>query len=194
MEISYIYKLYKLYDEPCIVKVIDLGRLRWLMYLFGIQKQNSCRKVTLYKPEGARRAGRPAITWLYSVEEGVKKMNLETKATGLGPMASNLKGQSSSWIVALAEEQFSFIQRYRTSICLYVRQIRTLLDCTCCNYNYSLHSFTSRDPETCLLIPVSLQTSYLVCLPLSLFTLSLLFLLSLYLHRLCGLVVRVSGY
>jgi hypothetical protein len=34
-----------------------------------------------------------------------------------------------------------------------------LLDFTSCNYNYSLHNFTSHKPETCLLSPVSLQTS-----------------------------------
>jgi hypothetical protein len=31
-----------------------------------------CRKLTLHKPEGTRRGGRPAVRWLDSVEEDLK--------------------------------------------------------------------------------------------------------------------------
>jgi hypothetical protein len=33
-----------------------------------------CRKLTLHKPEGIRRVGRPAIRWLDSIEEDLKIM------------------------------------------------------------------------------------------------------------------------
>jgi hypothetical protein len=65
----YNHKLYKLYNEPDTVTVIKAGRLRWLGQLFRIQEQNPCRKLTLHKPEITRRAGRPAIRWLDSVED-----------------------------------------------------------------------------------------------------------------------------
>jgi hypothetical protein len=32
-----------------------------------VQEQNTCRKLTLHKPEGTRLVGRPAIRWLDSV-------------------------------------------------------------------------------------------------------------------------------
>jgi hypothetical protein len=43
-----------------------------------MQEQNSCRKLTLHKPEGAQRVDRPAARWLDSAEEdlmtiGVRK-------------------------------------------------------------------------------------------------------------------------
>jgi hypothetical protein len=54
------------------MKVIKEGWLRWLGHLFRIQEQNPCRKLNLYKPEGTRRVGRPAVRWLDSVEEDFK--------------------------------------------------------------------------------------------------------------------------
>jgi hypothetical protein len=51
------------------VKAIKVGRLIWLGHLFRMQEQSPCRKLTLHKPEGTRRVGRPAIGWLDSVED-----------------------------------------------------------------------------------------------------------------------------
>jgi hypothetical protein len=67
----YNQELYKVYNEPDIVKVIKVlvGRLRWLGQLFRMQEQNPCRKLTLCKPEGTRRVSRSAIRWLQSVED-----------------------------------------------------------------------------------------------------------------------------
>jgi len=58
------------------MKVIKSGRLRWLGHLFRMQEQNPCRKLTLHKPEGTRRVGRPAIRWLDSIEEDLKIMGV----------------------------------------------------------------------------------------------------------------------
>jgi hypothetical protein len=52
--LRYNHELYKLYNEPDIVKVIKVGWLRWLGHLFRMQEQNPCRKLTLHKPEGTR--------------------------------------------------------------------------------------------------------------------------------------------
>jgi hypothetical protein len=57
----YNHEIYKLYNEPDIVRVIKVGLLRWLGHLFRMQKQNPCRNLTVHKPEGTRRVGRPAI-------------------------------------------------------------------------------------------------------------------------------------
>jgi hypothetical protein len=66
----YNHELYKLYNEPNIVKV-KVWQLRWLGQLLRIQK-HPCRKLTLYKSEGSRWVYRPAIRWLDSAEEGLK--------------------------------------------------------------------------------------------------------------------------
>jgi hypothetical protein len=42
-------ELYKSCNEPDVVKVIRVGRLRWLRQLFRMQE------LTLHKPEGTRR-------------------------------------------------------------------------------------------------------------------------------------------
>jgi hypothetical protein len=52
-----------------IVKVIKVGRLRWLGQLFRMQEQGPCRKLTLHKAEATRREDRPAVRWLDSDEE-----------------------------------------------------------------------------------------------------------------------------
>jgi hypothetical protein len=74
--LRYNHELYQLYNEPDIVKVNKVGRLRWLGHLFRMQEQNSCRKLTLHKSEGTRQAGRPAIRWLDSAEEDLKTMRV----------------------------------------------------------------------------------------------------------------------
>jgi hypothetical protein len=43
----YNHELFKLYNEPHIVKVTKVGRLRWLGHLFRMHEQNPCRKLTL---------------------------------------------------------------------------------------------------------------------------------------------------
>jgi hypothetical protein len=75
-KLRYNHELYKLYNELDTVKVIKVGRLRWLGHLYRTQAQNPCRKSTLHKPDGNPRAGRPAVRWLDSVEEDLKTMGV----------------------------------------------------------------------------------------------------------------------
>jgi hypothetical protein len=72
----YNHELYKLYNEPDMVKVIKVGQLRLLGHPFRMQEQNPCRKLTLHKPEGTRRVNRPASRWLDSIEEALKIMGI----------------------------------------------------------------------------------------------------------------------
>jgi hypothetical protein len=51
------------------------SRLRRLGYLCRMQDQDDLSiKLTIHKPEGTRRVGRPAVGWLDSVEEDMKIM------------------------------------------------------------------------------------------------------------------------
>ena len=73
----YSTELYAPYDELDIVKVIKMGRLRWLGQLFRMQELEPCRKLTHLKPESTRRVGKPKLRWLESVEEDLKKMGVK---------------------------------------------------------------------------------------------------------------------
>jgi hypothetical protein len=69
-------ELYTLYDELDIVTVIKIGRLRWLGHLCRMHELDPCNKLTLIKPEGPRRLGKPKLRWLAPVEEDLKKMGV----------------------------------------------------------------------------------------------------------------------
>jgi hypothetical protein len=69
-------ELYALYDELDIVKVIKIGRLRWLRHLFRRQELDPCRKLSVLKLEGNRHVGKPEMRWLESIEEDLKKMGV----------------------------------------------------------------------------------------------------------------------
>jgi hypothetical protein len=86
--------LYFTYNEPDIMKVFKLDRLRWLGHIFIMHEQNPCRKVTLHKPEDTRRDCRPATGWLDSIEEDIKIMGVRNwrRKTGSGPMEGNRGG------------------------------------------------------------------------------------------------------
>jgi hypothetical protein len=75
--IRYNNELYKLYNESDIVRVIKIGRLRWLGHLFRIQELDPCRKLTLYKPEHTRCVRKRRRRWLESIETGLKKMGIK---------------------------------------------------------------------------------------------------------------------
>jgi hypothetical protein len=55
------------------VRVIKIGRLRWLGHLFRMQELDPCRKLTLYRPDGTRHVGKPRPRWLESVETDLRK-------------------------------------------------------------------------------------------------------------------------
>ena len=55
----YNEELYCLYDETDLVTTIKITRLRWAGHIVRMQDNTPCKKITLDKPEGRRRAGRP---------------------------------------------------------------------------------------------------------------------------------------
>jgi hypothetical protein len=50
------------YNELDIVKVIKIRRLRWMVLLFRMQELDPCRKLTVLKPEGSHRVGKPKLS------------------------------------------------------------------------------------------------------------------------------------
>jgi hypothetical protein len=73
---KYNIELHMLYDESDIIKVIKLGRLRWLGHLFRMQELDPCRKLTLQKPEATQHVGKLRLRWLKSVEEDLKNVGI----------------------------------------------------------------------------------------------------------------------
>jgi hypothetical protein len=69
----------KLYNELNVVRVIKIGRLRWLGHLFRLQELDPCRQLTLHKPEGTRRVGKPRTRWLDSAETDLQKMAIKNR-------------------------------------------------------------------------------------------------------------------
>ena len=59
-----------------IVKVIKIGKLRWLGHLCRIQELEPCRKLTAVRAEGAGRVGKPKMRWLGSLREDMKKIGV----------------------------------------------------------------------------------------------------------------------
>jgi hypothetical protein len=58
------------------VKVVKIGRMRWLGHVFRTQELDPCRKVTALKPDGTRLLGKHRMMWLGSVEENVKNIGM----------------------------------------------------------------------------------------------------------------------
>jgi hypothetical protein len=75
-----------------VVKLIKMGTLRWLGHFFRMKELDPCRRLTLLKPEGTRRAGKFQLRWLESVEEDLKNMGrgeMESDVTGPRRMGDN---------------------------------------------------------------------------------------------------------
>jgi hypothetical protein len=66
-----------------LVTSIRITRLRWAGHIVRIQDKLSCKKITLDKPEGRRRVGRPNLRWMDGVTKDAERLgvrNWRTKA------------------------------------------------------------------------------------------------------------------
>jgi len=63
----YNEELYRLCDETDLVTSIMITRLRWAGHIVRMQDNLPCEKITLDKPEGRRRVGRPNLRWMDGV-------------------------------------------------------------------------------------------------------------------------------
>jgi hypothetical protein len=74
--IKYNHEIYDLYKNPETVKTVRLGRLRRLGHLTRANEIFPCRKLTFSKSKGTRRAGRPSLRWVDSVEKDLRLLGI----------------------------------------------------------------------------------------------------------------------
>jgi hypothetical protein len=65
-----------LYDEADLVTTIKITRLRWAGHVMRMHDNLPCEKITLDKPEGRRRAGRPNLRWIDGVTKDAQKLGV----------------------------------------------------------------------------------------------------------------------
>jgi len=65
-----------LYDGADLVTTIKITRLRWAGHVMRMRDNLPCKKITLDKPEGRTRAGRPNLRWIDGVTKDAEKLGV----------------------------------------------------------------------------------------------------------------------
>ena len=73
----YNEELYHLYDETDLVTTNRITRLRWAGHVVRMQDNLPCKKITLDKPEGRRRVGRPNLRWMDGVVKDAERLEVK---------------------------------------------------------------------------------------------------------------------
>jgi hypothetical protein len=74
--LRYNEELYHPYDEIDLVITIKITRLRWAGHIVRMQDNLPCKKITLGKPEGRRRVGRPNLRWMDGVMRDAERLGV----------------------------------------------------------------------------------------------------------------------
>jgi len=72
----YNEELYRLYDETDLVTTNRITRLRWAGNIVRMQDNLPCKKITMDKPEGRRRVGRPNLRWMDGVTRDAERLGV----------------------------------------------------------------------------------------------------------------------
>jgi hypothetical protein len=64
------FELYKLYDEPDLVKYIKLNRLKWSGHVMRMDNNRITKR--MFNTEGKRGTGRPQLRWVDSVDHDIR--------------------------------------------------------------------------------------------------------------------------
>ena len=72
----YNEELYRLYDETDLVTTIRITRLRWVGHIVRMQDNLPYKKITLDKPVGRRRVGRPNLRWMDGVMRDAERLGV----------------------------------------------------------------------------------------------------------------------
>jgi hypothetical protein len=72
----YNEELYRLYEEIDLVTAIRISRLRWAGHIVRMEDNVPCKEITLDKPEGRRRLGRPNLRWMDGVMRDAERLGV----------------------------------------------------------------------------------------------------------------------
>ena len=72
----YNEELYRVYDETDLVTTVRIARIRWAGHIVRMQDNLPCKKITLDKPEGRRRVGKPNIRWMDGVMRDAERLGV----------------------------------------------------------------------------------------------------------------------
>jgi hypothetical protein len=72
----YNEELYHLHDETDLVTTFRITRFRWAGHIVRMQDKLPCKKITLDKPEGRRRVGRPNLRWMGGVMRDAERLGV----------------------------------------------------------------------------------------------------------------------
>ena len=63
-------------DETDLVTTIRITRFRWAGHIVRMQGNLPCMKITLDKPNGRRRVGRPNLRWMDGVMSDAERLGV----------------------------------------------------------------------------------------------------------------------
>jgi hypothetical protein len=69
-------ELYRLYDESDLATTVRITRLRWAGHIVRMQDNLQCKKITLDKPKGRRRVGKPNLRWMDGVMRDAERLGV----------------------------------------------------------------------------------------------------------------------
>jgi hypothetical protein len=87
------HELYKLFNEPDIVKSIKINRLGWAGHVISMDNNRTVKKVLDTKPIGTRKIGRPKLRWEDNVIQDIKTLGVKNWR--------NLAMEKESWQMLL---------------------------------------------------------------------------------------------
>jgi hypothetical protein len=91
------HELYKLFNEPDIVKYIKINKLGWAGHVIRMDNNRTVKKVLDTKPIGTRKIGRPNLRWEDDVIQDIKSLGVKNWR--------NLAMEKESWQMLLRKDK-----------------------------------------------------------------------------------------
>jgi hypothetical protein len=87
-----------------LVTTVGITRLRWAGHIVWMQDNLPCKKITLDKPEGRRRVGRPNFRWMDGVMRDAERLGVRNWRIKRWLEATFWVGQDPTWVVVPGSE------------------------------------------------------------------------------------------
>jgi hypothetical protein len=71
--------LYKIFNEPDIIKHIHINRLSWAGHIIRMENSGTVKKVFDTRPERTRKTGNPALRWEDGVIQDIRGLGVKNR-------------------------------------------------------------------------------------------------------------------